>query len=414
MQAENFSLLDASLVAVSVIVALIMLRPAIRDAAFWRATVTPLASIIGSGFLIVAPLLANIAGVWSIVCIVAIVLLSFWVGSVIRFNILHHGHAGSVNGNDIGNGTAAKLERLSDIALAFAYVISVTFYVRLMSGFILTGVDAYTPFNANVLASIVLLFIGCYGWSRGLRGLERLEEYSVTIKLAVIVSLLLGLMHYDGRRGFDLTDFSPIHVGVWEGARMLAGMLLIVQGFETSKYLSAAYDAPLRARSMQLAQVLAGVIYIAFVALALPLMAPFTRQAATETAIIGLSANITLVLPIMLIVAATMSQFSAAIADIIGAGGVVEDVGRNKIPARLSYPVLTMLAVALMWSSHIFEVVTFASRAFAFYYLLQTLLATRLAYIMMVGRQRQWLVFAYGSLSVVLLWVVLFAIPVVA
>ncbi len=42
--------LNFTLPAVAIVAAIILLRPAIRNAAFWQATVTPLASIIGSGF----------------------------------------------------------------------------------------------------------------------------------------------------------------------------------------------------------------------------------------------------------------------------------------------------------------------------------------------------------------------------
>ncbi len=88
MSAENFSWLDGLLVAISVAIALILPRPAVRDARFWQAT-PPLASIIGSGFLVVAPLLAGIAGTLSVAAISAIVLLSLWLGSALRFNIRH-------------------------------------------------------------------------------------------------------------------------------------------------------------------------------------------------------------------------------------------------------------------------------------------------------------------------------------
>jgi hypothetical protein len=78
----------------------------------------------------------------------------------------------------------------------------------------------------------------------------------------------------------------------WTGAlRMLAGILLVVQGFETSRYLGAAYDAETRIRTMRHAQIISGTIYIVFVALASPLLAAFhgTRD---ETAIISMSAQV--------------------------------------------------------------------------------------------------------------------------
>ena len=44
----------------------------------WRATVTPLASIMGSGFLVSAPLLAGIVGNLAVICMAALLLLA-WV-----------------------------------------------------------------------------------------------------------------------------------------------------------------------------------------------------------------------------------------------------------------------------------------------------------------------------------------------
>ncbi|WP_156826496.1 hypothetical protein [Marinobacterium rhizophilum] len=410
MEVENFSMLDGLLVALSVAIAAVLLRREVRDAPFWCATVTPLASIIGSGFLVVVPLLAGIAGTLSLFAIVGIVLLSFWLGKAIRFNILHDGRTPRVDSDPF----AQPLERLSDLALAGAYVISITFYIRLMCGFVLTGVDAYSSFNADALATLVLLFIGIYGLRRGLHGLERLEEYSVTIKLSIIAALLAALAYYDADTGYDLSGLPLPESSLWESLRHLGGMLLIVQGFETSKYLASSYDAPLRARSMRLAQLVAGVIYVAFVALAMPLMAPFARVAPNETAIIDLSGNITLILPVMLVVAASMSQFSAAIADTIGAGGVVENETRKRLSARSSYAIIACLAVSLMWASNIFEIVALASRAFAFYYMLQAVLAARLAAKVSTGRQRYWLLFSYSSLALLLLAIVLFALPVEA
>ncbi|MEZ5627120.1 MAG: hypothetical protein R3E34_06295 [Rhodocyclaceae bacterium] len=407
MAAGNFSLLDGFLLALATAVAFVMLRPAIRNASFWRAMVTPLASIIGSGFLVVVPLLASVAGPLAVVAIVGIVLLSFWLGAAIRFNIVHDGR----NPPDEPDGAIQALEHFSDIALAFAYVISITFYIRLMCSFVLAGVHTHTDFNADILATGVLAFIGLYGWRRGLHGLERLEEYSVTIKLAIIASLLAGLIFFDVTHGFDLSGLPRPDKGVWEALRELGGMVLIVQGFETSKYLESSYDAPLRARSMRVAQVIAGVIYIAFVALCLPLMGPLARAVPSETAIIDLSATITLILPLMLVVAASMSQFSAAVADTIGAGGVVEKEARGRLAGQTSYPFITALAIGVVWTCNIFEVVALASRAFAFYYMLQALLAARLAYRLDDDR-RQWRVGSYVVQATLLLAIALFAKPV--
>ena len=52
-----------------------------------KATITPLASIFGSGFLIILPILAGAVGTYSVYAMAAVCLLAYAIGSVIRFNI---------------------------------------------------------------------------------------------------------------------------------------------------------------------------------------------------------------------------------------------------------------------------------------------------------------------------------------
>ena len=55
----------------------------------WKATVTPLASIMGSGFLVSALLLAGIVDNLAVVCMALLLVLAYMVGGAIRFNIRH-------------------------------------------------------------------------------------------------------------------------------------------------------------------------------------------------------------------------------------------------------------------------------------------------------------------------------------
>ncbi|GAA0344837.1 hypothetical protein GCM10009092_06630 [Bowmanella denitrificans] len=406
IQPRDFSVLDAVLIVLTAILLYLMFRPNVRQSTFWQATVTPLASIIGSGFLVVVPLLANIAGHWAWLAILVICLLSLWLGHAMRFTMEWEETQSQAQPPDP---LRMGLDRFADVALAFAYVISITFYIRLMAGFVLTGLDIYSEFNADVLATLVLAGIGIYGLFKGLHGLEKLETYSVSIKLAIIVALLAGLIWHDIGQGYSLTGLTAPSQSLAQSLAQLGGMLLIVQGFETSKYLGSEYPAKVRMQSMILAQRLAAAIYISFVVLAMPLMSQFVGSEPNETAIIALSGQITLILPVLLVIAAAMSQFSAAIADTIGAGGVVEKESRHHLPARRLYPLITALSIALLWSSNIFQLVTYASKAFAFYYMLQALIAARLA-SHETKKANQAL--AFLCLAVLMLMVVLFAVPV--
>ncbi len=401
--------LDLLLPAVSLLFLAALLAPRVRNNLFWRATVTPLASIIGSGFLIVAPLLGKIVGPLTPWAMVLIVALAYLIGSVVRFNIRHAEPR-------LTNGTASSgqhfFEHLSNLSLFGAYVVSVAFYLRLMSAFILRGFGMPTETNANVLTTAVLLFIGITGWLRGLKGLERIEEYSVSVKLAVIGALLLGLGYYGASAGLwggapQSQERPPLEI-----LRMLAGMLLVVQGFETSRYLGREYPADMRVRSMRFAQLLSTFIYVGFAFLIMPLIHYLSPGRLDETAIIDLSGYVSVVLPLMLIIGATMSQFSAAVADTLGGGGLLAEESRARISPKLGYPIISVFAIALVWSTSIFEIITYASRAFAFYYFVQTVIAFQVAKALPGGARKWPLLVGFGVMASVLAWVTLFAIPV--
>ncbi len=57
------------------------------ESSLMRATATPLASIFGSGFLVIVPILAGAAGPYAVVAMAAVCALAYAVGTVIRFNI---------------------------------------------------------------------------------------------------------------------------------------------------------------------------------------------------------------------------------------------------------------------------------------------------------------------------------------
>ena len=81
--------INALVLAATVVALLAFARPALRRSTRWRATVTPLASIIGSGFLVVAPLLGLTAGRFALLAMAAILVLAYLVGNAVRYNIAH-------------------------------------------------------------------------------------------------------------------------------------------------------------------------------------------------------------------------------------------------------------------------------------------------------------------------------------
>ena len=81
------------------------------------------------------------------------------------------------------------------------------------------------------------------------------------------------------------------------------------------------------------------------------------------------------ILPLFLVAAALSAQFSAAVADTSGSGGLVAELTRGRVSQRGGYALLVAAGLALTWTADVFQIISFASRAFAGYYALQAFIA---------------------------------------
>ena len=186
----------------------------------------------------------------------------------------------------------------------------------------------------------------------------------------------------------------------------------MVQGFETSRFLAGAYPPELRVRTMRYAQILSGAIYIAFFLLAMVALNEREVMSTDVTGIVALLRPVASLLPLAIIGGAIFAQLSAAVADAIGAGGLIEDVSRKRIDHRHAYPVIALIGIALTWSLDVFGVIALASRAFALFYLLQCLVAVGVAMTAPGVKQRALLVAGFLALALLALAVVIFGAPV--
>ena len=364
-------MLKSAVILVSILAILIFLfSKKMRASKNWQAIVTPLASIIGSGFLIIGPLLVYTTGRYALIAISVLVVLGYACGEAIRFNI---SNIEPLLDKNKKMPWLNHFENISKMVLGFAYVISVTFYLQLLSAFVLKGLHIKNDFYANLITTAILVLIAMIGKIRGLDMLESLEKYSVNIKLSIIGGMLAGLIYYNLEfliQGTWQLDIANVKIDT-DAYRKLFGSLIVVQGFETSRFLGSKYPAKQRIQTMRWAQLLSGCIYFLFIGLVL--IAFHQNTHVSDTEIIDLSKNISLILPWALIVAAVMSQFSAAIADTVGSGGLFLESFHKKLSLKNSYLVIGALAISLTWLADIFEVINYASRAFALYYCLQAL-----------------------------------------
>ncbi|MXN64176.1 hypothetical protein GR183_04615 [Stappia sp. GBMRC 2046] len=375
--------------------------PGVKNAAAWRAAVTPLASIIGSGFLVLGPILDFAYGKWAPAAMAGLCVIAYLLGSAIRYNIVHQQGAGGT-----------KLTRGVDVAssavLAFAYVISVAYYLNLFGAFGLSLVVEANPSSARLLTSAVFAVILFFGWTGGFKSLEGLEYASVSLKLAIIAGLLIGLGEYffEKTANGELV-LNDMNRHGWAGLTLAFGLIITVQGFETSRYLGGEYNAQVRARSMRLAQLLSTLIYMIYIVL---LAYIFKRGdlKLSETAIVDMTRVVAAILPFFLVAAALAAQFSAAVADTSGSGGLVEEFTGGKVSQRGGYAILVVIGLAITWSSSVFQIISYASRAFAMYYCLQAFIAAILA-----RKEGASLRFAlYSCLSLLSLAIVIFGTSV--
>lgn len=345
-----------------------MLLPWVRGHGTWRAMVTPLASIIGSGFLILGPVLAHDYGSLAPVAMAALCLVAWGFGSSIRANIAR-----------IGDSPAPETapERAGNALLAVAYVVSVAYYLNLFGAFAVN----LTPFDSDVAGRVVTTVaygvILTLGWTSGFGALEKAEYSSVSLKLAIIAGLLAALALYFFQSIGDGTLITPApQTAGWQSIAVGFGLLVTVQGFETSRYLGEEYSARVRIDSMRLAQALATGIYLIYVAL-LVYTVPVPEHTITETEIINMMAVVAPILPPLLVAAALAAQFSAAVADTSGSGGLMSELTNGKLTTRHGYLLLVLIGVGLTWVADVFEIVSYASRAFAAYYAVQCFIAAR-------------------------------------
>jgi hypothetical protein len=367
-----------------------------------NATSTPLSSIFGSGFLIIVPILAGAVGTYSVLAMAAVCVLAYAVGSVIRYNINHVEPVLADKPSEM----TLSMERASDLALILAYVISVCLYLHILSAFVLGGFHADTELNENLLTTAVIAIILVIALTKGLEGLAGLEKWGLYVTLLIIVLLIAGFAYYDWTAWWSasgIVQFRAQSHTPWEVLTIVAGTLIVVQGFETTRYLGDEYDAGTRVSASRWSQIVSTAVYLVFITVAMPLVHTLNGHYG-DNSLIKLAAVASAALVAPLVIAAALSQFSAAVADTLAGTGNMEETTNHHLKARFGTIFVASGATALTWSASTLEIVAIASRAFAFYYMLQCLVAIS------VSKSIAHRV-AFGAVAAALAFITVFAVP---
>jgi hypothetical protein len=377
-------------------------RRAGRRASIVRATVTPLASILGSGLLIIEPVLERTLGALAVLGAIGICVVAWFVGTVIRHNVRV---VESREARGLLDAGTARWGRVADAVIVVAYVISVALYLRIMAQYLVgLVVPAGSAFWEPVIACAAVVLIVGIGVLRGFAGLDRLDRWSLVTVLALTGAFGVILLVHDGTAVAagslalpPVPDAAPLGV-----LAVLGGIVITVQGFETVRYLGDEYDAATRVRASRWAQLIAAAIYIVIVAAATPAMGLGTPAGPSST-LLDIAARIAPWFAVPLVLSAVFSQFSAGIADTAAAEGNLRGLSpwfRGRRPYLLSGAAAILLAATVPTLT----IVAVASRAFAVYYAIQAVIAFRTS----SGIARRT---GFAALGVLMLAVAVFALP---
>ncbi len=348
-----------------------MTTPRVPRRTLVAATVTPLASIFGSGFLIVVPVLEAGFGRWGVPAMASVCLAAFLVGTAVRHNM-------AVNAHDP---FTRRTEVLSAVLIAVAYAVSVGLYLQIMSGYAFgyAHVDSLT--GERMVTTAVLALLVAIGVLRGFSGLSHLERMALAVTLVMIVVMTVAFAGkvLELQRDGALVLPAPADGGLLTRATLLGGILITVQGFETSRYLGTQYDVGVRIRTSRWSQFISTGAYLAFVGVCTPLMATTVPGAAPDHDLLELVRRTLPLLALPLALTGVFSQFSAAIADLVTAVGNVVELGHERLRPGRAYVALGGVAALVVWTFPTLTLVAVASRAFAAFYAVQCVTAAHTA-----------------------------------
>ncbi|MDQ2879253.1 MAG: hypothetical protein M3R41_09290 [Pseudomonadota bacterium] len=302
-----------------------------------------------------------------------LLVLAYAVGGVVRFNIQHvERRLEQKRDRDPVIWTAAATQ----IVLAMAYAVSVAYYLKLLAEFMLKAVPVSPSWHggvSNIAVTVLIVSIAVVAYLGGPRRVGHVAEGSVSIKLGIIAGLLVGIAIWWGGHAGHGEPLPPVKLSL-ASIPMLLGLLITVQGFETSRYLGETFPRDVRIATMRHAQWIASAVYLGFLALLTPFLAS-ASHAQGVAGIVDIMALVAAPLTVFVLIGAVASQLSAAVADSIGSAGLLNEITRRKLSLTAAFGLTSALAIAVVWLTDPFQVVAVASRAFALFYAMQCVLA---------------------------------------
>lgn len=383
---------------VVLVIAYLLYRPKVQQSRQYQATVVPLANIMDVGFIIFAPAIVLLVGVFAPLAMLGVSLVAIATGFVIAYNIRNHEPLEGTD--DVSN----VVERVAEWALLAASIVNIAYYTLILMALLLLPLRAFTTGRQTVGGVLFLVAILAVGFSGGMEWLNRQGDRTTAFNIAAVIGVLVAFLIYNLQEAlggrFGIGDSPTIDV---DALRKVIGLFAIVQGFEAARYIGVRFSAERRITGMRVAQGLSTVVFVLLVAAILVLFLP-PEEEVTGTAIFVVSDKIGRSMPFLLLLAAIGSQTSA----VINATSSRSDMlVSNEVPRSLSFVAILAPAILVVIFADVSVAVNIASRVFAFYFLIQVALA-----MMLARRRANWGALAgFALVGLAMATILLFGLP---
>jgi hypothetical protein len=200
--------------------------------------VFPLAEIMDVGFIVFSPIIILLFGYGAPLAMLALCLLAILTGFAISYNI---------NNYEPLVGRPDPLHRWNSFALwalVAASIVNVAYYAQLLMTLVWLPLgDLYSPGLVTASAAVLLGILAIYGFAKGLWALNELGNRTTAFNLSAIVAVLVAFATFNLQRLVG-GDFNWPHFDAPDDAeafRKLLGLFVLVQGFESSRYIGATF-----------------------------------------------------------------------------------------------------------------------------------------------------------------------------
>ena len=381
----------------------LLYRPRVQQSSRYQATVVPLANIMDVGFLVLSPIIVVLVGYRAPLYMLGICLIAMATGLVMAYNIRHYepliGTPDRVN----------AVEAWARWSLFGASMVNIAYYVQLLMTLVLLPLELYTEDRVTYTSVIVLAVVIVIGYQGYLPVLNKLGDRTTAFNLAALFAVLAAFAFYNVLEAIDGNWDFPSYDPVIDttATRKIVGLFAMVQGFEASRYIGARFGSEERISTMRIAQAVATAVFTALIALVLLPFGQF-RPNADATAIFVVSKEVAFYLPWLILLVAVGSQVSAIANATSSRSDLLIEATRQSVPRKFTFPILLVPAIMIVIFTDVTDAVAIASRVFALYFVLQSMIGLILA-----TRSRSWpAIIGTSTVGLTMATVTIFGLPI--